>query len=255
MDAKMNTVKSDGAVIEYKVLKSGTAVAAKEGFGMVAAACGDVSALDRLGQPVAVMSLRGYGGSQVRGRTEGLDSYLADFDAMLDASGRKRSVLFGYSHAGYFATAYALRRPERVSGLVLVEPALYTDRDELLQRIKAADGGDGMKAVGQMLDYVQPEDASDEVAKRILGNVREAENMADEFRIRAEYPLGDELGGLSMPVLLVGGSDSKVADFVRRAAQDIPQACVWWVKGAQHRDLQQAQEISPVVEIFVSQLC
>ena len=256
----VRTVESRGAVVEFQVLRKGRVIA-QPGFSMVAAACGGVSALDLVSQPTAVMELRGFGGSRVADtKASGLEGYLADFETVIGQARRKQPVLFGYSHAGYFATAYALRKANRLSGLVLVEPALYTDRKELLRRAELAQSGDGRQAIEATMRYVQPEvferRVEAKVAKTILGHAQGNETLAQEFRLRAEHPIDDkELAALKLPVLLIGGTDSHVAHFVERAARAIPRANVWWVKGAQHGDLQTkkfAAEVSGAVNLFLS---
>lgn len=50
-----------------------------------------------------------------------LDTYAADTDALLDGLGiREKVLLFGHSIHGLLALEYARRRPERVSGLVII---------------------------------------------------------------------------------------------------------------------------------------
>lgn len=50
----------------------------------------------------------------------GLEERLADFTAVLDASGVERAVLCGVSEAGPLAIAFAVTHPDRVAGLYLV---------------------------------------------------------------------------------------------------------------------------------------
>lgn len=54
----------------------------------------------------------------------GADSYAADAAAVLDAAGVDRAVTVGLSMGGQYGTRLANLYPERVSGLVLVGPAL-----------------------------------------------------------------------------------------------------------------------------------
>lgn len=70
------------------------------------------------------VDLRGYGLSD-HPRHEGaysLDAYCADVEALLDALGLTAATLAGQSMGGGIALHYALRRPERVSGLALINP-------------------------------------------------------------------------------------------------------------------------------------
>jgi len=74
-------------------------------------------------RPIAV-DLRGYGLSDkpVARDSYSLNSYCADIDALLDALSVTRITLVGQSMGGGLALRYALRRPERISKLVLINP-------------------------------------------------------------------------------------------------------------------------------------
>jgi pimeloyl-ACP methyl ester carboxylesterase len=81
--------------------------------------------LPPLGIRAISVDLRGYGLSdkpRVRGAYT-LDVYIADLDALLDALELPRAALMGQSMGGAVALRYALRRPERVTRLVLINPA------------------------------------------------------------------------------------------------------------------------------------
>jgi pimeloyl-ACP methyl ester carboxylesterase len=70
------------------------------------------------------VDLRGYGLSEhpLATGSYSLDAYLNDLDALLDALGIERAVLVGQSMGGGVALRYALRSPERVTRLVLINP-------------------------------------------------------------------------------------------------------------------------------------
>jgi pimeloyl-ACP methyl ester carboxylesterase len=52
------------------------------------------------------------------------DQYVADAEAVLDATGTGRAVLVGLSRGGRWAVELAATRPERVLGAVLIDPAI-----------------------------------------------------------------------------------------------------------------------------------
>ncbi|WOD38592.1 alpha/beta hydrolase [Nodosilinea sp. E11] len=66
--------------------------------------------------------LRGYGRSQTRSPFE-LEDSLADLEELLDAQGIERCLVLGWSLGGILAIELALRRPERVAGLILIATA------------------------------------------------------------------------------------------------------------------------------------
>jgi len=246
--------------------------AARGPLSMVAAACGGFNALAKVSYPVFSMEMRGYGGSKASSAAglehdagqEGafqLFNYLDDFDAVIQASKSKKVGLFGYSHSGYFATAYALAKPENVAALVLVEPALFNERDELLARVKLAQEGKDEQSITAMLRYVQPSvgmqsAAAKRTAKTILNNINDRRTLAGELLARAENPIGDkDISKLAMPVLLIGGTASHVSSIITRLGKLLPEANVWWIRGAQHLDLMSdkyAGQLHSVINSFLA---
>ncbi len=70
------------------------------------------------------VDLRGYGRSdkpKARGAYT-LDAYCGDLDALLDALVLPRVAMIGQSMGGGLALRYALRRPERVTSMALINP-------------------------------------------------------------------------------------------------------------------------------------
>jgi pimeloyl-ACP methyl ester carboxylesterase/DNA-binding CsgD family transcriptional regulator len=63
---------------------------------------------------------RGCGLSDWAPASVSLDAWISDLDAVVNALGLTRFALFGMSHGGAVAIAYAARHPERVSHLVLL---------------------------------------------------------------------------------------------------------------------------------------
>jgi pimeloyl-ACP methyl ester carboxylesterase len=243
--ARTAVVSSRGAKIQLSLPDQGDAAPR-----ILMAACGGgAGLLAKVSVPVAEMQLRGFGQSRVdadSASTTGvfnLSGYMNDFDATLQQADMEKSVLLGYSHSGYFTTMYALRNPDKVAAMILIEPALFTDRADLEQRAKLAEQGDSIGAIQAMLSYVDRETGLDEdksikVAKAITDQAQSSVTIAREFRIRANNPISErELSELKMPILLVGGTESRVADMVVKAAACIPYANVFWVRGASHLDL------------------
>lgn len=232
--------KSRMASIELRMPTRGTP-------DMLMVACGGgTTMLDKVGNPIAEMQLRGLGGSKVDAQSEktsSLRDYMADFDSAIKAGKMKAPALLGYSHGGYFAAAYAALKPEAVSALILIEPALYTDRAELEHRAELAVKGDSEGSVHSMLNYIERSsqfaDAEfSKTAGSISKSIQSGATLAQEFLVRARNPISShELARLTMPVLLIGGTESRVSDMVVKAAQSIPHANVAWLRGASHLDL------------------
>ncbi len=68
---------------------------------------------------VILMDRRGVGLSDPVSGPITLDDECADVDAVLDAAGSRRAVMYGYTWGGPLAIHYAHTRPERVRALVL----------------------------------------------------------------------------------------------------------------------------------------
>jgi pimeloyl-ACP methyl ester carboxylesterase len=213
---------------------------------IVMAACGGEDMLARVSYPIAEMQQRGFGKSVIEDRSVkdfSLKDYMADFDAAIKTTRAKSPVILGYSHGGYFTTAYALHNPGAVSALILVEPALFTERAELEHRAELASKGDSDGAIQAMLSYVDrsvglDRSKSTKMSKAIVSESQSSETLAQEFLIRARNPISKrDLTKLTMPDLLIGGTESRVADSVEKAAAVIPYANVAWIRGAGHLDL------------------
>lgn len=78
--------------------------------------------LERSGHDVIAYDARGHGASDP-GETYDYESLAADLGRVLDEAGVQRAVLAGASMGAHTALRFALDRPERVAGLVVVTPA------------------------------------------------------------------------------------------------------------------------------------
>jgi pimeloyl-ACP methyl ester carboxylesterase len=88
-------------------------------------------ALERRGYEVVLYDARGHGDSAAP--PDGDYSYEAlshDLGHVLDAFGFERALLVGASMGAHTALRFALERPERVAGLVLITPAYDPDEAE-----------------------------------------------------------------------------------------------------------------------------
>lgn len=206
-----------------------------------------------------IMSMPGYGSSAFKGdpKAATLSDYIGAIDA---AAPSDNTVLFGYSHGGYFTTQYALQNPGKVRALVLVEPALFSARDDLLERAALIDGGKDLESMVAMLKSVESsagrsEEQLHQLAQQLLGAVNSGAAVAQEYRIRAEHAVSmEDLAGLDMPVLLIAGTRSHASFMVKQAFQAIPHASVCWIEGASHLDLEKveyAAQIARAVESFL----
>lgn len=256
---KQEIVESAGAKIAF----SSQNVKTPGALRLLALACGNSSFLAKVSQPVAELTLRGFGASKVSEnsmrRASSLSSYNADVDAVLsETESGKNVALLGYSHGGYFATAYTLANPDKINSLVLMEPALFTPRAELLKRASIAEGGDVNESIDLMLNYVAPSATSVRLRQEqtlITKAVQSGTTLAAEYLLRAKSPLTmTQLKTIKQPTLLIGATESAHRSTVERLAKILPNASVWWVRGADHLSLieeRNADEIGSVIETFL----
>ncbi len=96
-----------------------------------------------LGREVCFLAadLRGRGRSRETGPPWGVARHAEDLVAILDHVGAERAIVAGHSMGGFVAGVLAMRSPERVAALVLVDGGLPTattpgaDPDEVLERV------------------------------------------------------------------------------------------------------------------------
>lgn len=78
--------------------------------------------LAQAGYRVWAPDLRGYGGSSrpTGGEAYSIESLLNDVSGLLDAAGAQRAILIGHDWGGIIAWYYAMRHPNRVEALVIL---------------------------------------------------------------------------------------------------------------------------------------
>ena len=171
-----------------------------------------------------------------------LQNYINDIGTLVDHIGR-RPVLMGYSHTAFFTVHYALQNQEKIAAMILVEPALFNEKEELLSRAHKALEGDEAGSIQELLDKVQPDLGEDPnlaaaYTKYVMQSTESGQAIGMELLARANYPVSTEqLASLKMPILLVGGTKSHAAYTIHRTAAALPFAYVWWVAGATHMDI------------------
>jgi len=126
------TVASGGETIYYEVTGAADApavVLTHGAGGSHAAWFQQVPALADAGYRVVTWDSRGFGRSTFSTGVLGADAAVADLAAVLDAIGIDRAHLVGQSMGGWWATAFAVARPQRLRSLTLSNTVagLWTD--------------------------------------------------------------------------------------------------------------------------------
>jgi pimeloyl-ACP methyl ester carboxylesterase len=165
--------------------------------------------------------LRGFGGSDKPAGDYGMSALADDVVQLLDRLDLERVVLGGHSMGGYVALALAEGHPERLLGLVLVGSKASADsaegragRDLAIEAIRTSGGA-------PFVDGFVPRVVSRstlERAPRFAAELREIAGLVPDHvligcqRGMAERPdRGAMLAGLSVPVLVVVGSEDPFA--------------------------------------------
>jgi pimeloyl-ACP methyl ester carboxylesterase len=187
------------------------------------------------------------------------DAYTEDMHQLFRKVGFEKSSIIGYSHGGYFAVDFALQHPERVSALVLIEPALFFDRAKLKERIRVV-LEDKEAGIRLLLQQIAPELSRDKKAharmvQAISDQYPDAIGLAGEWQARISNELGDDdLRDIQVPTLIITGQRSRVRQYTMRAAKLIPRALTWIIPGATHLVLdERPRETAAVINVFLEQ--
>jgi pimeloyl-ACP methyl ester carboxylesterase len=214
-------------------------------IGVVVACSGDAftkfeEVMNQAGATV-MMDMRGSGASE-RPKSKfdySVPAYAKDITAVMRANKTSSTFVVGYSHGAEAVAHLAINDPKRVSALVLIEPPFFADRSFLIERARLAEQGQPEEALRLTFSFVNPGMTGRELeegVKSVLANYGDsAEGLAGEFRARAMFNIGEsQLAQISVPTLVIGGTESNIREDVARTAAAIPNASLFWLRGATH---------------------
>ena len=180
--------------------------------------------LERSGHRVITYDARGHGRSSGAPAPADYtyDLLADDALAVLEARGVRRAVLAGASMGAHTLLNLALRRPERVAGIVVITPAYSGDPEKEAARLARWDRlSEGLRAGGVegfMEAYGTPSHATPDFARTILTVTRQRlsqhehlDALADALRaLPRSWPFGslEELGAIGVPAAVVASSDA-----------------------------------------------
>jgi pimeloyl-ACP methyl ester carboxylesterase/DNA-binding CsgD family transcriptional regulator len=210
--------------------------------------------------------LRGLGLSD-RERVEfSLERHVEDLEAVIDAAGLERFVLFGMAGGGATAAAYAVQHPQRISHLVLYSPPTRgrlagdpTPRqlEEAETRLKAIELGwpNEIPAYGHFLATLQIPDASSEQVRSFNDLLRRTTSPANAVALLRGYWAVDIVNILTevrCPTLVLHVREDSTIPFEegRKAAALIPGARFVPLESRNHILLEQEAAWRQFVEAF-----
>lgn len=228
----MQHATRDGVTLHVQELGSGPPVVMLHGLLVGNMTTWYFSAASELSKKhrVILFDLRGHGMSARATRGYDVATMAGDLESIVDRVAREPVALVGHSYGAAVALTFALRHPERVRKLALVEAPLPPSRLEELDRF-----------LGQSPDTML--DALPEVLRAaVVGGGRRGRRFVDAMRFlatesslfadlrRAEDIPDDALAALRCPLLAVYGTESSCRPVGVRLRRVVP--------GAQHVELE-----------------
>jgi pimeloyl-ACP methyl ester carboxylesterase len=252
---------NDGVTLSYRVHGSGpTTIMYLHGWAGSGAHFDEViSELDLNAIRVVTMDFRGHGDSERAGEPYDLDRIAEDVWNVADAAGATNLVLVGFSMSGKFAQYVALRRPERVSGLVLVAgfPASEMAFPQDVARDWVSRAGDRARLRELVMPFIsEPVDAA--VLDRYVDHATKVPAAALECTLQAciGTTFADRVGLLTMPTLIVGGRRDAYfdAEAVAQLARGLPCARGVCLECNHEIPMERPHELAHLLEAFVAGL-
>ena len=186
-----------------------------------------------------------------------------DLAALLRQLGVERAVLAGMSQGGYLSLRCALRHPQRVRALILIDTQAQTEdpaKTPVYQQMLEVWAQQGL-----------PQPIADTIAQLILGpgwpgtpawqdkwRAWQAHNLMGSFQALIDRDdICGQIGHITVPALVVHGTDDAAIslDRAQDLARRLPQAELVTVPGAGHAaNLTHAEPVNAAIERFLSTL-
>jgi pimeloyl-ACP methyl ester carboxylesterase len=178
--------------------------------------------LERGGHRVVLFDARGHGASDPAPTPDayGYEDLAADLLGVLDDRGIGRAVLAGASMGAHTALHVALRRPERVAGLVVItpahDPATFESPERLADWDRLAEGlrTGGVEGFVAAYDFSRVPDAWREtvatVIRQRLGAHEHLDAVADALHVTprsSPFAAIEDLAAIDVPTVVVASRD------------------------------------------------
>lgn len=217
-----------------------------------------IAALDLEHVRAITLDLLGHGDSPLDTGEWTLDGIDGSILHVLDAIGARRPVLVGYSMGGKFVQHFAVRHPDRVSGLVLVagtEAAAFALPQEVLTEWYACAGdADAFGAIERMfltgpVDETVFHRAGTESARASLSALQ------GTMRATLEEDFSQELASIDVPTLVIAGEKDELFTTERLRATIVSQiagARMIAVDCGHCIPLERPRELAALIEAFLA---
>ncbi|MBI3015094.1 MAG: alpha/beta hydrolase [Candidatus Tectomicrobia bacterium] len=210
-------------------------------------------ALKSAGYGAVAVDLPGHGRSGGDGESS-IEAFAHGVLALVHDLQIRRPVLVGHSMGGAIAMAAALISPSTLDGLVLVgSGARLRVSQQFLDGIEQ----NFSEAVRNICRVAFSERATAEMIERGIANMLRTSPrvLAADFRACNEFDIRDRLGALTLPALVLCGSEDRMTfpKYSQYLHERIPGSILRWVPGAGHMVmLEEPEEVSQAVLEFFS---
>jgi len=221
-----------------------------------------VEALNRFAR-VLVFDKRGQGLSDPCVNVPNLDERVHDIEAVMDAAGMQRAVLYGISEGGPMCLKFARDYPERVLGLVLLGTTARWVQDEDfpmgIER-RVVDSMPEAWGTGVMRDIFFPSFTREQMDDKTYQGFERLIASRQSVRQLVDYMMQTDVRSLlpdiHCPVLVIhfGGDMAIPVRLGRALAAALPNARFLEVAGVDHADLSQSPEAIEAIRDFVASL-
>jgi pimeloyl-ACP methyl ester carboxylesterase len=202
---------------------------------------------------VVLYDFRGHGFSARAASGYDIPTMARDLEAVLEEHVGEPAVVAGYSYGGVVAMACALRRPDLVSKLVVLEGPLPPSTQEefpSLDEQARKDPGELFALLPQFVrDALVP---GSRRARRFEANMHYLvydTTLYEDIRQAQDF-LDTELARLQPPLLAIYGLDSKINHAGHRLARVVPGARLLELPGDHYLLLSVADRVSAAIEAF-----
>lgn len=246
-DPDSQFIEIEGLQVHYKIAGSGEpALILLHGFGASLFSWREVIApLAELGIVIAY-DRPAFGLTERPLKWQGLNPYSSEFQpqlliGLMDALHVEKAILIGNSAGGSIAMQTALLYPQRVTALILVDPAVYEGGSNalthllyqtpqmnhlgvLLARNIKTWGMDMLRTAWHDPNQITPDIMAGYTKSLQAENWDRA--LWELFRASQKSDLANNLGGLTLPILVITGDDDRIVptEHSIRLAREIPNA-------------------------------